>query len=367
MALKTEPKQLSLPIETLQENMHPKYAEIVKQNWKLTFSKQYLSSVYTKRVMGLIAAQIKSEGIVQEYYQITADKIITETGLSRQEVYKCMKGVTYELAMVTFFIEDEKTNKYIPRHLLDTTRFENPAGYYNGKLTVAFNPQLIPFVKEMANYSQYELSSYVNFNSWYSMRLYEILSAFRYEQEVEFGIIKYRNWMGCGVETTLKGEAKTDRKTGKVKFIKYQKHTDMINRTTREPLEDFKGTDLEFTVEPVYESTGRGRPSITKVRFTFTKPKKRPNTEELIEKWKTTQPRFIRMHERLKALSVYDSVTVKYLPHIGEKKMNKLLYEWEERSRPDAKYPIVNPEKYCNKAMKDAGIAAQIEKADSKI
>ena len=96
----SENQQLTLPLEVLEADLSPEYAAIVKQNWKITFSRQYLSSVHAKRVMGVIASQIQETGEVQEYYQITADKIISEVNLDKFEVYKRMKGLVYELSLI---------------------------------------------------------------------------------------------------------------------------------------------------------------------------------------------------------------------------------------------------------------------------
>jgi len=347
-------RQLTLPLEIIKESQNPEYLEIVKQNWKITFSRQYLASVHAKRVMGLIASQIREDGEVKEYYQITADKVIQETGLSKFEVYKRMKGVVYEMANIVYFIESEVDDTVVPRHLLDTTRFKNPAGYYNGMLTVAFNPQLKGIVNHLAHYSKYELNEYVNFSSWYSMRLYELLSAFRDQPSVEWDIEKYREWMGCGVELDREGKPRINKKTGKPKYIKYKSHWDAITGTTREPIKEFKGTDLEFRVFPIMATgVGRGRPGIVKVKFEFTWQKKSPY--EKIVSWIEESKEFEEVYKRLKKYKVTDTIIVKYAKIIGKKKLNELLREWDLRQIPTSPEDkkIINPEKYCNKVLKD--------------
>jgi len=348
----SDDRQLTLPLEVISGSLTPEYAEIVKQNWKITFSRQHLTSVHAKRVMGLIAAQIRDEGEVKEYYQITAEKIIRETDLDKYEVYKRMKGVVYELANIVYFIEDEETKTVIPRHLLDTTRFKNPAGYNNGTLTVAFNPQLNGIVNHLAHYSRYELNSYINFASWYSMRLYELLSAFKDKQFVEFDIDNYREWMGCGPELDREGKPKMVKKTGKLKYIKYSTHSDAIARTTREPLKELRGTELEFSVTPLFSAAaGRGRPAIVKVRFEFVWQRK-TNSEKILT-WVEQSEDFKRVYERLRKYKVTDDVIIKHSRTIGKKKLNELLYDWDLRQHPNSKNPIQNPEKYCNKVIKD--------------
>jgi len=350
----SENRQLTLPLDVIHEDLKPEYAEIVKQNWKITFSRQHLASVHAKRVMGLIAAQIREDGEVKEYYQITVDKVINETGLNKYEVYKRMKGVVYEMSNIVYFIEDEKSHTVVPRHLLDTTRFENPAGYYNGMLTVAFNPQLKGIVNHLAHYNRYELNAYVNFSSWYSMRLYELLSAFRDKTYVEWDVEKYREWMGCGVELDREGKPRINKKTGKPKYIKYAKHTDAITGTTREPLKEFKGTELEFTVKALYaDGVGRGRPSIAKVRFDFVW--QTLSNSQKITAWIEQSQEFKKVYERLQKYKVSDAVVVKYSRIIGKQKLNELLHEWDLRQLPNSDNKIINPEHYCNKVIKEVG------------
>ncbi len=344
-------KQLVLPFEVVSDIHNEEYLALVKQNWQITFSKQYLTSVYAKRVMGLIAAQIKEEGDIKEYYQISADKIVQETGLQKSEVYKRMKSVVYEMSNVVYFFEDDETGTVIPRHLLDTSRFENPAGYYNGKLTVAFNPQLKGIVNQLSHYSRFELERYVKFGSWYSMRLYELLAAFKDKDYVEWNIDKYRDWMGCGAKISkVDGKPIINKKTGKYSYIKYQKHTDAIKKTTQEPLKEFKGTSFEFTVMPIYEErVGRGRPAIEKVRFTFVR--KRETNEKTIERWRAKSDKFEKVYQRLKKYKITDDVIVKHVPTIGEKELNKLCTEWDQR-QAGSKNRIENIEHYCNKVIR---------------
>lgn len=350
----TYPKQLTLPFEVLEQDLSPECMETVKQSWKVTFSRQHLTSVHAKRVMGFIAAQIKEDGKLSEFYQIPANKIISETGLDKKEVYKRMKGVVYELANVVFFFEDDEKHLVVPRHLLDTTRFQNPAGYANGKLTIAFNPQLNGFVNAMSHFSFYELQQYVNFGSWYSMRLYEILSAFKDTGWAEFNIEYYRELMGCGVELDRSGKPKQNKKTGKPKYIKYNNHFDAIERTTAEPLKEFKGTELEFTVKSINaEGSGRGRPPIVAVRFDLVNTKKTNN--EKLTSWIEKSTEFKKIYDRLKKFNVSDDVIVKYSKAIGRKKLQELVSEWELRQIPSSNNKILNPEHYCNKVLSDIG------------
>lgn len=344
--------QLTLPLDIVQSNMSTKYMKIVKQSWQITFSKQYMTSVFTKRVMGLIAAQIQNEKDIKEFYQISADKIIKEVQMAREEVYRKMKEVMYELSTVIFYLEDKKNGKIIPRHLLDTTRFENPTSYYNGKLTIAFNPQLANIITELSNFSTYELYRYTNFKSWYSMRLYEILYAFIDIQEVVFNIENYRDWMGCGAKINPKtGNPMINSKTGKIIYEKYSSHSDAIKYTTLEPLKEFKNLNVEFKVEPVYALEGKGRRPIEKIKFSFTK--ERTNIKELIQQWIGTSDNFARFYTGMKKYKISDKNIVLYSRVIGKKRTGELLVEWDKKQA--SKNPIKNIKIYCNKVFKSEG------------
>jgi hypothetical protein len=353
--------QLVLPLD-LQGK--PDYKDIVKQNWKFTFSRQVMSSVYTKRVIGLIVAQIKEEGY-KEYFQIPAADIIKEAGIDHAAVYRNMKDVAQELRSISFDFEDEKHGTYIPRHLVDTTRFKNPTGYYNGVLTVAFNPILKDIIMELAHYSEYELSAYMKFSSWYSMRLFEMLSAYRDTGWMERSIDKYRDLMGCGAGSVFdrKGKPKINKKTGK-EVVKYPNSADLIKYTTREALKELANTDCAFVVLPVYDKTksGKGRRPIIAVRFDLKSTTIRMKDSELIEKWCRERDDFKRVFERLKEYKVYDNLIVKYTAIIGMKGLNTLLHEWDLKQKSND--PIKIKEHYCNKALADCGKAIEVEKTN---
>lgn len=355
--------QLVLPLELEQE---PNYKDIVKQNWRFTFSRQVITSVYAKRVIGLIVAQMKADGEFKPYYQIRAADIIRETGLNRDEVYYRISRVVFELAHVVFFFENPKEEIIIPRSLLDLTRFENPAGYHKGVLTVAFNPALKDIIMELAHYSDYELSAYLRFSSWYSMRLWELLSAFRDTGWMELPIDEYRDLMGCGyVLNPRTNEPIIDKKTKKPK-VKYPEAKDLIKKTTSEPLKELADTELAFTVSGVEDKlkVGRGRRPIVAVRFELLH--KQRSTKEKLQMWCNTSDTFKKTYERLKKYKIEDEYIAKYTKAIGKEELNKLLHIWDLRQLPTSKEPILNPEKYCNKVFKEVGEKALKQKANGK-
>jgi len=346
--------QLILPLDLMED---PKYAERIKQNWKFTFSNQVITSVFTKRAIGCIIAQIKQENAVKDYYQIRSYDIITETSLDKSNIYKKMKEVVNELVNVVYFFENEEEEIFIPRHFVDTTRYENPVGYHKGVLTVAFNPALKPMFLQLAQYTDFELNTYLRFSSWYSMRLYELLSSFKDTGWWQVSINKYRELMGCAEERDNRGRTIIDKKTGKPK-VKYPKPADLVKYTTQEAHKELANTECAFDVFPIYDITkvGSGRRPIVEIRFEL-KHKQTPAKQQ-IEKWcklsEQKDGKFKRMCERLKNYKVTDDLIVKYGKIIGSEKLNKLLHEWDLRQKSNSNR-IENPEKYCNKVIADIG------------
>lgn len=354
--------QLILPFDIEQE---PEYKAIIKQNWQFTFSRQIITSVYTKRVVGLIIAQMKESGEFKPYYQIRAADIISETDLDRAEVYKRLKTVILELDSVVYYIENEKKGVFIPRRLLDTTRYENPAGYNQGVLTVAFNPMLKDVILELAHYTEYQLGTYMRFSSWYSMRLWEMLSTFKDTGWMELNIDEYREFMGCGVTLNPKTqEPIIDKRTKKPK-VKYPEAKDLIKKTTAEPLKEFANTELAFVVKGIEdkEKIGKGRRPIVKVRFDITY--KKPSAADSIKSWCEQSPIFKRTVERLRKYKLSDENIAKYSKAIGELELAKLLHNWDLRQMTDSKDKILTPIKFCNKVICDMGEKA-LKQANGK-
>jgi plasmid replication initiation protein len=355
-------QQLTLP---LFENESLAYKAKVKQNWSFTFSKQFISSVYSKRVIALALGQIKQSGDVSEVYHIRALDLVRQLDTSsRQDVYKCMKDVIYELSNICFYISSEDGETVIPRHLLDTTRYDNPVSYNNGVLTIAFNPTLHNNIKELSHYSQYELDSFLSFSSWYSMRIWELLSAYKDKGWWQVPIDEYRDLMGCGPKLNEKGKPMI--KKGKVD-MKYPKNGDMIKHTTKEPLEELKGTELEFTLTTINgQTTGSGRPSITHLLFEL--KTKQLSTKDQIKILEKKYPNtFPPVYDRLKKWEVSDENIAKYIVAIGSKRINQLLFNWQERNMPGSKTPIQNKEKFCNVVMIEEGEKALLRIKESEM
>lgn len=348
MIQQKQQQQLTLP---LFENDDISYKDKVRQSWSFTFSKQFITSVYSKRVISLAIGQIKDKDKINEVYHIRAADLIRQTDLSRQAIYRHMKDVIYELSNICFYFDSESSDTIIPRHLLDTTRYENPVEYRNGILTIAFNPALHNLITELSHYSQYELDAYLKFSSWYSMRIWELLSAYKDTGWWRVEIDQYRDLMGCG--PTLNDKGKPVNKNGKAQ-MKYPQNGDLVKHTTKEPLEELKDTELEFKVTPLFEKkTSNGRPSISHLLFELVN--KPISIKDQIKLLHEKDVDFAKVYETLKKWSITDENIAKYASAIGKQRIYQLNYAWMQRNMPGAKLPIINKEKFCNKVFIEEG------------
>lgn len=290
-------------------------------------------------------AQIQENDMkFKPYYEMhVSDVVFDNDGGS---AYELAKKAFNELASVSWMIEDVENEYFAPRHLLDTTKTKKTDGfetaYNNGNITLAMNPVLEPYFLQLAHYSKYELNHYMKFKSWYSMRIWEILSAYQDTGKWHVPLEEYRKLMDCE--------------------HKYKDVNWMIKQTTAEPLEELKGTPLEFTVEKVFAKYhGKGRPPVIGLEFKLVHSLL--NDDEILAKWAAHSEEHARMITKLNGTwKITASCLRKYLPVIKMEGARKLLRQFEQMESTGSRRKIDSREKYCNKAIKD--MAAEIQ--DSK-
>lgn len=341
--------QLVLPLGLTYE---PEHKELVKQHWNVTFARQGRMSVAAKRIMARVIDQIRDDDYkLRPYYQFRIGDIVNDSGITKETAYKEIQGALRELATATWEFESLDGSEWYIRNLLDTTK-ERAIGYKDGVVTVLLNPQLEPYFVQVAHYSTYQLNNYMGLKSWYSMRFFEILSAFRDTGVWCPTVEQYRQLMDCWYEKDKRGKAKKGR-NGSPK-IKYPDTRDLIRFTMTEPLEELAGTALAFSYEPVYETERltRGRKKITGFRFTL----KRKQDGKIPEYWLQNAV-VARVVAGLRAWRVTDKNIALYLEDIGTKAANKLLYEWQLKENTDNR--INDRVKYCNAVFVRMGKAAQ--------
>ena len=136
-----------------------------------------------------------------------------------------------QLTDLKWLIEDLENKRFAFRHLLNTS--DAKCGYNDGTITVVLNPLLKDYFIEMAHYTTYDLKWSMSFSSWYSMRLFEILSAYRDTGVWYVSISEYRKLMDCE--------------------NKYPEQKDLIKKTTEKALVELEKTNMAFSVETILD------------------------------------------------------------------------------------------------------------------
>ncbi len=277
--------------------------------------------------MALVIAQIhENDMALKPYYQMHIKDIVSESNVDRYTAYKEVKKGLKDLMVQIWEFEDIRTNRFAPKHIVDTSKnlaedgFE--FGYNNGVITIILNPALKAFFLHLGHYTTYSLSDYMKFKSWYSMRLYEILEAYKDTGQWFVKIDEYRILMDCQ--------------------NKYPQPKDMIKYTLNEPLQELKGTRMEFEYSLIYpKEKSRGRPPIVALEFRL----KNVELRKIPKHWYEDENN-ARLIEKLKEFKVSEANIVKYGPYIPMRQTSKMIREWQIKEQSNER--IDEFKKYCN-------------------
>ena len=330
--------QLSLPL--VYDPL--KVKEYAKQSWNMTFARQKKVSVYAKRIIGNVLAMIRDDDKeFRAYYEMRAIDVIQDQSKDKSSIYKELKKAFEELAGMFWMFEDEKSQKFKPKHLLNTNDDDARCEYTDGKIYIALNPSLSKYFIELSHYTTYELTHYMQFKSWYSMRIFELLSVYRDTGTWTVSIAKFRELMDCSK--------------------KYKNVNDLIKYTLSEPLEELEKTKLAFTYEFKFtDKVGRGRPSIDRIVFTI----KNVVGGKTIEEMKAYSAEHKQILELLMGTYLIDEkVILKYAKPIGMKQIKELIKAWYNLKNENK---ITNIKAYCNKVFQEVGKKA-IEEIEAKL
>ena len=316
--------QIALPFDLKGKDVKP----YVAQHFNITFARQKNVGVMAKKIMANIMAQIKCDDKdFKSFYQLHITDLIDDSA-HLPSVYKEAKKAFNQLTDLKWLIEDLENKRFAFRHLLNTS--DAKCGYNDGNITVVLNPLLKDYFIEMAHYTTYDLKWSMTFSSWYSMRLFEILSAFRDTGVWWVSISEYRKLMDCE--------------------NKYPEQKDLIKKTTEKALLELEPTNMAFAFKPVLDENhlGRGRKPIIALEFRLKKIqlKKIPN----IEIPASTQ---IVIDRLMKRYQVSEINIVKYLKAITTEETRKLLNSWDIKEASSD--PIKNKLFYCNKVFVTMG------------
>lgn len=297
--------------------------EYAKQHWNMTFARQKRISVCGKRIMARVLSMVKDDHEELLQYRLHV-RDVTSPDMDMTSAYKEVRQAFDELTNLKWLIEDLENREFYYRHLIDTTDPET--GYKDGEITIALNPILKPYFLALAHYTVFELKFYMHLKSWYSMRLFELLSAFRDTGVWRVPIEEYRLLMDCK--------------------DKYPNVTDLIKYTTTEPLSELSDTSLAFEVTPIRETAGpkeRGRPAITALEFRLLKVQ----LKKVPVEWMEFSEEYRRVLDKLmNTWKVSQANIVRYAQAITLSGTRKLLQEWELKELSNQR--IDDKVKYCN-------------------
>lgn len=320
---KRELAQMTLPL-IFDEKEVKKYA---KQHWNVTFARQRKVSVYAKRIMANVLAMIKEDDReLRPYYQMHISDVVPTTD---SDFHAKVKKAFDELTDLKWLIEDISTKYFAFRHLLNTS--DANCSYKDGTISIVLNPLLKPYFIELAHYSIYELKHYMHFSSWYSLRMFELLSAFKDTGIWWVSIDEFRKLMDCEK--------------------KYPLSKDLLKYTLAEPLQELESTEFAFTYDPVYDmyAHSRGRKPVIALEFRL----KKATPKNVPEEWFEFSDAHKNVLLRLRSWQVTDVNIVRYAKVIGMERANKLLYEWQLKGKE-----IQDKAKYCNAVWVRVGKAA---------
>lgn len=327
MAKDLQSGQTSLSLVYAQKPKAKDYAHVDK---KIVHSHQKKVSVLTKRILTHVFSQIERDATeLRSYYQVK----ISELGaLGNVEIsYGDIKKAFNEMLSISWLIESKNENKkkssFIAKQLLNTSSPDVNCEYRNGIITLVLNPTLKPYLVNLNNYTNYQVGWYMSFSSWYSTRLYEILSSYKGTGWWYVELDEFRKLLDCEK--------------------KYPKSSDLLKYTLQEPLEELKNTDCEFTFEKVYAPPiGRGRPSLVALKFLL----KKTTLKAIPQNWKDKSPEHLKIiDEMTKTWKIEETNFINYIGYLGLDGAKSLMKEWKAKEYSNRR--IDNKKLYCNKAF----------------
>ena len=330
----------------------------VRQHRNVTFSHQRKMSLLSKRIMARVLEQIQRDDLtLRESYQVAVGQLVEGTDLKSNNAYTWAKAALDELNNVKWSFEDLERKHFYQRSLLIQDGGP-PSDVLDGVITLRLNPGLAPYFLQLAGeYTLYELDGYMGLQSWYAMRLFEILAHYHDTGWWKVDLEEYRRIMDCAPELDRLGKPMKDKK-GNLK-MKYRDTKNLIIKTILVAQKELEYTPYAFTFQEEKSLTpGKGRSKVTGFYFELKTRKPRG----IPPSWFESRPHATAI-ARLRAYKVTDANMAKYLKPLTLAGVNLLLSEWDRmRTGPRR---IDKPESYCNAVIVRAGKKA-IEEAKER-
>lgn len=278
-------------------------------------------------------------------YTVGVMDLIRDTNLDPRDVYKYAKAAVDELADVRWNFEDMEKKIFIPRHLLNTSLPAQEASRVNeGLITIVLNPALAPYFVNLAgSYTTFNVSRYLELNSWYAMRLFEMLASWEDTGVWYVSVEEYRLVMDCGPVLDKLGKPKKN-KAGEL-VMKYPATKDLIEQTVARSQQDLADTPYAFEYVAVLEAKqGTGRRKISHLEFRLLRPKRLTIPTEWLE-----DAASLRLIDGLRKFAISDHNILAYWDVLKPSGLGKLLREWQLKENGPAR--INSKVSYCNAAL----------------
>ncbi|MCP4522202.1 MAG: replication initiation protein [Cytophagales bacterium] len=230
----------------------------------------------SRQVLTLILAQMND--VDHPYFQISVNELETYgKKIDMDTFYLEARTVVSELMSCQFFLENPKDKSIYGVHMLDTSKLSQPCGYKKGVFTFRMNELVVNFLKQwsLGQYQENHTPLLFKAKSYYTWQFIWALSRYKDTGYWLVSADDYARYMDCAKTYDRKGREK--KKYGK-SIPKYPSKRMLYDRTIAKPLEELKGTDLEFEGEIIYGTPGEdgGRKPIT--HFMFKLKNKAPKT-----------------------------------------------------------------------------------------
>ena len=200
-------------------------------------------TLQTARLIRLLITQVVKEDKDLKTYSCKISDLAKFLNVDSSNLYKDIKGIC-ECAMksVVYIGDGNPKHPWKMFHWLSTAQYDG-----EGTLTLRLSDEIKPYVLELDKwFTQYQLKNILEFNSYYAIRLYEILQCeegiHRHEKEAhEFEMDELRQFFDCE--------------------NKYKKNNDFIRKVIEVAIREINEKS-DIYVEATYKKWGKAISSV---------------------------------------------------------------------------------------------------------
>lgn len=152
----------------------------------------YRLTVTEQKIILCLASNIQKDDTDFKTYLFSTREFINWLGLKGQSAYSELKKITHNLLSKTFTVKIE--NKLIQVSWLSYVSYNDR----DGTMELRFDPFLKPYLLQLKReFTSYRLANVVKLNSFYSIRIYELLKQFERIKERTLEVDKLKELLGA--------------------------------------------------------------------------------------------------------------------------------------------------------------------------